>query len=162
MYKRLFYGLIALNLLGLFGLGFTFKNHLYSYADLHMHKYKKTATGLQYRFVKNGNGVIPKAGDKLLITLVCKTAQGIIVLDTSKEKQPTVINFPTEDTQSVFPPLPTEAIQMMREGDQVMCKLTALELLGDNFSFVGQMKQLKENTLLFTPFTLKSVMDPES
>lgn len=161
MYKRLFYLLLALNLLFFIGLGFSFKKQLLNLAEIHMHRYEKTDTGLRYRYIKKGTGPIPKAGNKLLMSLVCKTKNGLVVLDTTREKQPMVIDFPSEDTKSLFPPLPTEAIQLMREGDQIMCKFTAIELLGDNFGYVGQMNNLKEDTLLFTQFNLQSVMDNE-
>ncbi len=71
---------------------------------------KTTASGLQYRVIKSGQGLTPKASDFVTVEYSAKTVQGREFDSSKKLGKPAVFR-----ADSVFPGF-NEAVQMMRPG----------------------------------------------
>jgi len=117
--------------------------------------FKKTATGLQYQVVSQGEGPGPQEGDMLLLNMCYKTGKGVVLFNTADQEFPMALPY----SESTLPKDGTfgEVIGMLqKKGAHFVYKLDG-EILNDIIDRYG----LKKNEKIFLHLQLQDVMTEE-
>ena len=86
---------------------------------------KQTASGLQYKVVKEGKGAKPKATDEVLVHYTGKLLDGTVFDSSVQRGEP--ISFPLNGVIAGW----TEGLQLMREGSVYMLYIPSELAYGD-------------------------------
>lgn len=86
---------------------------------------KQTASGLQYKVVKEGNGKSPKATDKVLVHYTGKLIDGRVFDSSVQRGEP--ISFPLNGVIAGW----TEGLQLMKEGSEYIFYIPSELAYGD-------------------------------
>lgn len=121
--------------------------------------FKETATGLTYRVVRKGEGPRPQEGEVMLLNMSYKTPKGKVLFSTEEQGMPMAMPYKKETL--VEDGGVTEAVGMLQKGDKLLCKLDAIKIFGENWTYVAQQHNLKEDSQLLLHLHLQDIMTEE-
>jgi FKBP-type peptidyl-prolyl cis-trans isomerase len=145
------YALVGFSIVA--ALVFFFKTHHHGF-------FKKTATGLQYQVVSQGEGLAPQEGDVLLVNVCYKTEKGGVLFDTADQELPMALPYSKDAAQKDggF----EEAVSMLQKGDSFIFKLRAEKLFGESLDYIMAQYGLKKNEEIFLHLQLQDIMNKEA
>ena len=145
------YALVGFSIVA--ALVFFFKTHHHGF-------FKKTATGLQYQVVSQGEGLAPQEGDVLLVNVCYKTEKGGVLFDTADQELPMALPYSEDAAQKDggF----EEAVSMLQKGDSFIFKLRAEKLFGESLDYIMAQYGLKKKEEIFLHLQLQDIMNKEA
>lgn len=122
--------------------------------------FKKTATGLQYKVARKGEGPGPKDGEVMLFDILYKTKGGKTLFNSAEQDIPIVLQY----YDSVYQKDGglKEAISMLQKGDSTIFKLSAKALLGGDFEQAAAQHNLDESSTLLLHLSVKDIMPEDA
>ncbi len=91
--------------------------------------YETTDTGLQYKYIKEGEGASPKTGEILLINMTYQTEDDSLLMSTEKLGGPVPIKIDSSAQGQIY-----EGFSMLKKGDSVLFKISAEEVFMKTFN----------------------------
>lgn len=115
------------NILGLVGLAAT---TLLSACDqIGGGDYETTESGLQYKYVEEGEGESPQMGEILLINMTYSTEDDSLLFSTIEQGGPVPIQIDSSAQGQIY-----ELFSMLKEGDSVVSEISAQEVFVNTFN----------------------------
>lgn len=121
--------------------------------------FQKSSTGLQYKIVRSGGGEKPQAGEFMLLDVLYKVPRGAILFNSAEQDIPIAFQYADKPYQQDGGS--QEAISMLKKNDNIIFKIRAKSLLGDEFEQIAMHHKLQENTYLLVDISVRDIM-PES
>lgn len=91
--------------------------------------YETTDSGLQYKYVEEGEGTSPQMGEILLINMTYSTADDSLLFDTKEQGGPVPIQIDSSARGQIY-----ELFSMLKKGDSVVSEISAQEVFVNTFN----------------------------
>jgi FKBP-type peptidyl-prolyl cis-trans isomerase FkpA len=91
--------------------------------------YETTDSGLQYRYVEQGEGESPQMGEIMLIHMTYETEDDSLLFSTEKQGGPVPIRIDSAAQGQIY-----EGFSMLKKGDSAIFKISAQEVFVNTFN----------------------------